>query len=179
MCGFAGFFSNNSILKGDFEEALTQAGHAIRHRGPDDSGIWLDESIGLGLVHRRLSIQDISPLGAQPMPSPTGRYIMVFNGEIYNFKTLRVDLEKSGFVFRGHSDTEMMLAAFEAYGIEKSLKLFSGMFAIAVYDHETHQLTLARDRLGEKPLYYGWVNGCLVFGFIIPKRLSWVRSLIR
>jgi len=163
MCGFAGFFSYNSMPKSAFEEALTQAGRAIRHRGPDDSGIWLDEFVGVGLVHRRLSIQDISPLGAQPMASPTGRYIMVFNGEIYNFKTLRVDLEKKSFVFKGHSDTETMLAAFEAYGIEKSLKLFSGMFAIAVYDRETRQLTLARDRMGEKPLYYGWINGCLVF----------------
>ncbi len=163
MCGFAGFFSNKTPLNDDFKEILLTVGRTIQHRGPDDSGVWLDKSAGIGLVHRRLSIQDISPLGAQPMVSSSGRYIMVFNGEVYNFKTLRVKLEKKGFVFRGHSDTETMLAAFDAYGIEKSLQLFSGMFAIAVYDRDTKQLTLARDRLGEKPLYYGWVNGYLVF----------------
>lgn len=163
MCGFAGFFSNNTNIGGGLEDVLKVAGDAIQHRGPDDSGVWLDESIGLGLVHRRLSIQDVSPLGAQPMVSPTGRFIMVFNGEVYNFQTLRAELESKGFKFRGHSDTETMLAAFEAYGIEKSLRLFSGMFAIAVYDRENRQLTLARDRMGEKPLYYGWNNGCLVF----------------
>jgi asparagine synthase (glutamine-hydrolysing) len=163
MCGFAGFFSNRTLLRDDFKDVLTKVGQTIQHRGPDDSGVWLDKSVGIGLVHRRLSIQDISPLGAQPMVSSSGRYIMVFNGEIYNFKTLRAELEKKGFVFRGHSDTETILASFEAHGIEKSLKLFSGMFAIAVYDRETKQLTLVRDRLGEKPLYYGWVNGYLVF----------------
>jgi asparagine synthase (glutamine-hydrolysing) len=163
MCGFAGFFSNRTLLRDNFKDVLTKVGQTIRHRGPDDSGVWLDKSAGIGLVHRRLSIQDISPLGAQPMVSSSGRYIMVFNGEVYNFKTLRVELEKKGFAFRGHSDTETILASFEVHGIEKSLKLFSGMFAIAVYDRETRQLTLARDRLGEKPLYYGWVNGYLVF----------------
>ncbi len=164
MCGFAGFFSNRTLLRDDFKDVLTKVGQTIQHRGPDDSGIWLDKSIGIGLVHRRLSIQDLSPLGAQPMVSPSGRYVMVFNGEIYNFKSLRIELEKIDFIFRGHSDTETILAAFDAYGIEKSLQLFSGMFAIAVYDRETRQLTLARDRLGEKPLYYGWMNDYLVFG---------------
>ena len=125
MCGFAGFFSNKSILKDDFEDILTRAGQKIQHRGPDDAGIWFDKSVGIGLVHRRLSIQDVSPLGAQPMTSPTERYIMVFNGEVYNFKTLRAELQNQGFVFRGHSDTETILAAFDAYGIDKSLKLFS------------------------------------------------------
>ncbi len=97
------------------------------------------------------------------MVSSSGRYVIVFNGEIYNFKSLRADLEKNGSVFRGHSDTETMLAAFEVYGIDKSLQLFSGMFAIVVYDRETNQLTLVRDRMGEKPLYYGWVNGYFIF----------------
>jgi asparagine synthase (glutamine-hydrolysing) len=163
MCGFAGIYSNNAALEKDFSEILTRAGEAIRHRGPDDSGVWLDEVIGLGLVHRRLSIQDVSPLGAQPMTSAGGRYVMAFNGEVYNFKTLRTELEKKGITFRGHSDTETMLAAFDVYGIDESLELFSGMFAITVYDRETRQLTLARDRMGEKPLYYGWMNDRLVF----------------
>jgi asparagine synthase (glutamine-hydrolysing) len=163
MCGFAGFFSNNEITTGSYSDILNSAGDAIQHRGPDDSGIWFDESVGLGLVHRRLSIQDLSPLGAQPMVSSSGRFIIVYNGEIYNFKTLRVDLEQLGFIFRGHSDTETILAAFETYGIEKSLNLFSGMFAIVVYDRDTRQLTLVRDRLGEKPLYYGWHNGHFIF----------------
>ena len=163
MCGFAGIYLSNTVLEKDFSETLTRAGEAIRHRGPDDSGVWLDEEIGLGLVHRRLSIQDVSPLGAQPMTSAGGRYVMAFNGEVYNFKTLRTELEKKGITFRGHSDTETMLAAFDVYGIGKSLELFSGMFAIVVYDRETRQLTLARDRMGEKPLYYGWMNGRLVF----------------
>ncbi len=163
MCGVAGIYSPESLPSEDYKAVLHKVGRILYHRGPNDSGVWLDTEVGVGLVHRRLSIQDLSPLGAQPMVSPSERYVMVFNGEIYNFKILRVELEKIGFVFRGHSDTETILAAFDAYGIENSLPLFSGMFAIAVYDRETKQLTLARDRLGEKPLYYGWVNGYLVF----------------
>ncbi len=163
MCGLAGIYFPKPLPGEDYETLLQKVGRILYHRGPDDSGVWLNTEAGIGLVHRRLSIQDLSPFGAQPMISPSERYVMVFNGEIYNFKTLRVELEKLGFVFRGHSDTETMLSAFDAYGIEKSLQLFSGMFAIAIYDRETRQITLARDRLGEKPLYYGWVNGCLIF----------------
>ena len=163
MCGFAGLYSPGSLMGEDFEVVLKKAGQSIRHRGPDDSDVWLDEVAGIGLVHRRLSIQDLSPLGAQPMVSSSGRYIIAFNGEIYNFKTIREGLKKNGSVFRGLSDTETMLASFDAYGIDDSLELFSGMFAFVVYDREKQQLVLARDRLGEKPLYYGWSDGRLVF----------------
>jgi asparagine synthase (glutamine-hydrolysing) len=135
---------------------------AITHRGPDDSGVWMDEAAGVALAHRRLSILDLSPAGHQPMLSASGRYVIAFNGEIYNHLELREAL--TGIAWRGHSDTETLLAAFERWGIETTLKKSVGMFAIALWDRETHILTLARDRLGEKPLYYGWQNGVLLFG---------------
>lgn len=163
MCGFAGIYSKKEALGGKYKQVLDNVANTILHRGPDDSGIWLDDSTKIGLVHRRLSIQDLSPLGAQPMASKSGRYIIVFNGEIYNFKELRNKLQVKGVKFTGHSDTETMLASFEDCGIEESLQKFSGMFAFAVFDRETLELTLARDRMGEKPLYYGWVNGYLIF----------------
>ncbi len=163
MCGFAGIFSKKEALGDEYKQVLDNVANAILHRGPDDSGTWIDDSTKIGLVHRRLSIQDLSPLGAQPMVSQSGRYIIVFNGEIYNFKELRNRLQVKGIKFSGHSDTETMLASFEDCGIEESLQKFSGMFAFAVFDRETQELTLARDRMGEKPLYYGWVNGYLIF----------------
>jgi asparagine synthase (glutamine-hydrolysing) len=137
------------------------------HRGPDDAGVWVDETVGLALAHRRLSILDLSPAGHQPMVSRSGRYVIAFNGEVYNHQALRDELEKLGSgdtAWRGHSDTETLLAAFEAWGVEEALKRTVGMFAIALWDRETRTLTLARDRMGEKPLYYGWVRGALVFG---------------
>jgi len=128
MCGFTGYVSSSCMRKEVCGQMLSQ----ITHRGPDDNGIWLDADIALG--HRRLSIQDISPLGHQPMVSLSKRYVIVFNGEIYNFKVLQAELEKSGHVFRGHSDTEVMLAAIEEWGIEKALISFAGMFAFALWD---------------------------------------------
>lgn len=163
MCGLAGIYSPPFFQIENYKKFLNNVGDTLFHRGPDDSGIWLDSHVGIGFVHRRLSIQDLSPLGKQPMVSNSGRYVVVFNGEIYNFKNISGELEKTGYTFKGHSDTEVMLAAFETYGVLKSLKLFSGMFAFAVYDRDTRKLTLARDRMGEKPLYYGWVNGNFVF----------------
>ena len=162
MCGFAGFVSPQPV--GLTESTLRQMGHAIAHRGPDADGVWLSGDLGVGLVHRRLSIQDLSPAGAQPMTSATGRYVIAFNGEIYNFRQLRVDLEKEGCAFRGHSDTEVMLAGIESWGLEASLARFSGMFAFALVDTEKRALVLARDRMGEKPLYYGWQGKTLLFG---------------
>ena len=137
-------------------------GKAIVHRGPDDSGMWLDEDAGIGLAHRRLSILDLSPAGHQPMVSASGRYVIAFNGEIYNHLDLRKHLGECAW--RGHSDTETLLAGFEIWGFEKTLQRAVGMFAIALWDRDERSLILARDRLGEKPLYYGWQGGVFLFG---------------
>lgn len=136
------------------------------HRGPDDQGLWCDDESGVGLGQRRLSIIDLSPQGHQPMVSASGRYVVSYNGEIYNFSDLRAELEKTGRApaWRGHSDTEVLLAGIEAWGVEETLKRTVGMFAISLWDRETRTLSLVRDRLGEKPLYYGEVAGRLLFG---------------
>jgi len=137
-------------------------GEAIVHRGPDDSDVWLDAHAGIGLSHRRLSVLDLSPAGHQPMVSDSGRYVIAFNGEIYNHLDLRQQLGDR--VWRGHSDTETLLAGFELWGIEQTLRRAVGMFAIALWDKQTRTLTLGRDRLGEKPLYYGWQGETFLFG---------------
>lgn len=133
----------------------------IRYRGPDNSGVWCDSDHRLALGHARLSILDLSPAGQQPMESASGRYIIVFNGEIYNHLELREQL--TGLSWRGHSDTETLLAAFETWGVEKTLQAIAGMFALALWDRVERCLILARDRIGEKPLYYGWSNGTFLF----------------
>jgi len=165
MCGIAGFWHPNSQGRYDGPTALTRMTNSILHRGPDDAGAW-DNGAGLFLGHRRLAIVDLSSAGHQPMASPSGRYVMVFNGEIYNFQALRKALDTSQaspLPWRGHSDTEVMLAAFERWGITETLRKLVGMFAIAVWDRTRETLTLARDRIGEKPLYYGLRNGALLF----------------
>ncbi|ATG91306.1 asparagine synthase (glutamine-hydrolyzing) [Methylomonas koyamae] len=162
MCGIAGFFGIGLSAP----DAVLQAmGDAIRSRGPDDSGIFQSAEDGIGLVHRRLSIVDLSPAGHQPMQSSCRRYIIVFNGEIYNHPALREQLERAGQapVWRGHSDTETLLAAIAAWGLRKALESAVGMFALALWDQEKRELSLARDRLGEKPLFYGRVAGGLAF----------------
>lgn len=165
MCGFAGFYSSQYPVKNS-TEILTAMADEIRHRGPDHDGVWVSESETVGFSHRRLAIVDLSPAGHQPMISLTERYVIAFNGEIYNHLTLRERLskEKFGFVWRGHSDTETLLACFSTWGIEKTLKATVGMFALALWDKQDQQLTLARDRLGEKPLYWGWCGDTLLFG---------------
>lgn len=163
MCGFAGLIASSNRFDCQLSvQNLKAMGNAIQHRGPDGEGVWRENAIGM--VHRRLSIQDLSSTGAQPMVSGSGRFVIAFNGEIYNFRTLRAELEQSGVRFIGHSDTEVMLEAFEAWGLENALQRFNGMFAFALVDRKQNTLTLARDRMGEKPLYYGWQGNVMLFG---------------
>jgi len=160
MCGFSGFLTvcGSGLSVEESRDRLKLMGDSISHRGPDSDGYWVDSNSGIGLVHRRLSIVDLSPAGAQPMTSGSGRYVLAFNGEIYNHSGLRKTLALSGAAssWRGHSDTETLLACFEEWGLEETLQRAIGMFAFAVWDREQRMLTLARDRMGEKPLYYGW-----------------------
>jgi asparagine synthase (glutamine-hydrolysing) len=165
MCGIAGFIDPDCRLaQADLEALALAMAEALRHRGPDDSGAWADSKAGVGLGHRRLAIQDLSIEGHQPMNSQDGRYVLIFNGEIYNFLDLKSQLEKRGTVFRGHCDTEVVLAAFSEFGIEPALDRFIGMFALALWDRKERLLRLVRDRAGEKPLYYGWSGGVFLFG---------------
>jgi asparagine synthase (glutamine-hydrolysing) len=166
MCGIAGFFSPSATLPQQELLSLCKGmTDRIILRGPDSEGQWADPERGVALGHRRLSILDLSPGGHQPMTSASGRYVMVFNGEVYNFQDLRAELEALGRSgWRGHSDTEVMLAAFEQWGVEAAIPRFNGMFAFALWDRQERQLHLSRDRVGEKPLYYGWCQGTLLFG---------------
>jgi len=162
MCGLAGFFSSSSQDTQQLIAWLGRMTDTIAHRGPDDKGAWVDADAGIALGHRRLSILDLSPAGHQPMLSASGRFVIAFNGEIYNHLDLRQELPVQ--VWQGHSDTETLLAGFEAWGIEKSLQKSVGMFAIALWDRTARILTLIRDRMGEKPLYFGWNRGAFLFG---------------
>lgn len=165
MCGITGNIDFKKQSSAERLEQLTRCmSDQLSHRGPDSDGVWVDETTGVGLGHRRLAIVDLSPTGYQPMHSASGRFVLTFNGEIYNFQAIRPELEKLGHNFRGTSDTEVMLAAFEQWGVEDSLKHFNGMFAFAVWDRQEHILHLVRDRLGIKPIYYGWVNDSFLFG---------------
>jgi asparagine synthase (glutamine-hydrolysing) len=166
MCGIAGFV-HTGASGGVLAPRLAAMLAPIRHRGPDDEGVWVDEQYGVGLGHRRLSILELSPAGHQPMASACGRFVIVFNGEIYNHLDLRKDLEKSGDApragWRGHSDTETLLTCFAAWGVQRALRGAVGMFALAVWDKQENALTLARDRIGEKPLYCGWQGEAFLF----------------
>ncbi|NNL73956.1 MAG: asparagine synthase (glutamine-hydrolyzing), partial [Silicimonas sp.] len=166
MCGLTGYLAPSR----DGEEAMlaqvTAMAEAIAYRGPDSHGVWADPEAGIALGHRRLAIVDLTEAGAQPMASASGRFVMVYNGETYNHADLRARLEAEGRApaWRGHSDTETLLAGIDAWGLEATLKRTIGMYAIALWDREARNLSLARDRLGEKPLYYGWQGETFLFG---------------
>lgn len=164
MCGIAGLYDAGlRLAPGERTAAVGRMRAALRHRGPDMHGDWADPQAGIALGHQRLSIIDLSASGQQPMVSRSGRYVLTYNGEVYNFRALLPDLAARGHVFRGHSDTEVLLAAIEEYGLTESLRRTQGMFALALWDRETRRLTLARDRMGKKPLHYGMVGGVIAF----------------
>jgi asparagine synthase (glutamine-hydrolysing) len=166
VCGISGFWDSRcGSSASELEAVAMQMADRLKHRGPDDAGVWADPDAGIALSMRRLAIIDLSAAGHQPMESAGGRYVLVFNGEIYNYEDLREDLarEEAAIHFRGTSDTEVMLAAFDKWGIELSLIRLNGMFAFAVWDRQERILTLGRDRFGEKPLYYSRVGRYFLF----------------
>src|SRR6266498_2059728 len=165
MCGVTGFVSAPAPAD-ELTRVVRGMSGALMHRGPDDAGEWVDAEAGVAIGFRRLAIIDLSPAGHQPMISASGRYVATLNGEIYNFAELRRELREANRApeFRGHSDTEVMLAAFEAWGVEAAVKRFNGMFAIAVWDRAERRLHLVRDRMGVKPLYYGFAGRAFLYG---------------
>jgi asparagine synthase (glutamine-hydrolysing) len=165
MCGIAGFWEFGTRTPAPKMLATAQAmASSIEHRGPDGRGAWIDEEVGVALAHLRLAIIDLSPLGAQPMTSNNGRFIIVFNGELYNYKEMRRELADLGVAFRSESDTEVLLEGCAHWGIRQAIEKCNGMFALAIYDRETRQLTLTRDHIGIKPLYWAMMGDKFLFG---------------
>jgi len=162
MCGITGYLSSTDLVREDIARAMAAR---ISHRGPDGEGVWSDMAAGVVLGHRRLSIIDLSDAGHQPMVSPDGRLVLVYNGEIYNHRALRAEVEASGWrtPWSGHSDTETLLAALRLWGVSETLPRLNGMFAFTLWDRRRRVLSLARDRMGEKPLYYGRHGGSFLF----------------
>jgi asparagine synthase (glutamine-hydrolysing) len=164
MCGIAGFVDLKRRFGPDeLRTIASRMADSLSHRGPDDQGVWTDAEAGVALGHTRLAIIDLSPAGAQPMISSCGRFVLSYNGEVYNAPELRAELQAAGRPFRGHSDTEVMVEGFAVWGVRPTIERLIGMFAFAAWDRSSHTLTLARDRLGIKPLYWGRANGSLVF----------------
>ncbi len=163
MCGIAGFISHRSGGP-QLQAIAAQMNECLRHRGPDDIGAWTDPEAGVALAHRRLSVVDLSAAGHQPMVSASGRFVIIYNGEVYSHEEIRPSLTERGIAFRGHSDTEVILESVEAFGIEPTLSRLIGMFAIALWDRRERTLTLVRDRLGIKPLYWAKFGDLFVFG---------------
>jgi asparagine synthase (glutamine-hydrolysing) len=164
MCGIAGVWDRNGCNARDLETRVAAMTESLSHRGPDDSGVWLSRESSIAFGQRRLAIIDLSPMGHQPMMSANGRYTLTFNGEIYNFRDLRTELESRGVRFRGHSDTEVIVEGCAQWGVNSTICRLNGMFAIAVWDAKERQLFLARDRMGEKPLYWTIFDGLVLFG---------------
>jgi len=164
MCGITGFIQYKGGTREELALRCQSMADTIVHRGPDAGGVWVDAAFPLALGHRRLSIIDLSEAGAQPMESASGRYVLSFNGEVYNFSRLRQEPGLASYPFKGHSDTEVILAAVQHLGVEKAVSKFEGMFALALWDKEERCLWLARDRVGKKPLYYGWCGNSFLFG---------------
>lgn len=164
VCGITGFWQPPTMGAGELQALARAMAERLAHRGPDDAAEWVDEQAGVGLGFRRLAIVDLTPEGRQPMRSESGRYVIAFNGEVFNFGALRRELEAAGHRFRGHSDTEVILAAVEEWGLAPATRRFVGQFAIALWDRAERALHLVRDRLGIKPLYYGWMGDTLLFG---------------
>lgn len=165
MCGLAGcLHSRRDVPADELQATASRMAGTLCHRGPDGSGAWVDAEAGIALGHRRLSIIDLSEGGSQPMISSCGRYVVAYNGEIYNFEELRCELNGKGHRFRGESDTEVMLAAVTEWGLRPAVERFIGMFAFAMWDRKEQVLHLVRDRLGIKPLYYGWAGDAFLFG---------------
>ncbi len=181
MCGIAGIIDCSSAQRSELIEIANRMCKVLRHRGPDDSGVWVNEEDGVAISHRRLSIIDLSNAGKQPMKSECGRFILTFNGEIYNHRSIRKEINNISdykYSWKGHSDTETVVAGISLWGIEKTLKKLQGMFALGVWDKVEKTMTLARDRAGEKPIYYAYSNKELIFGSELKairfsKRLSW------
>ena len=173
MCGISGLWTSNHKYDSGEIQAITQAmTDRLEHRGPDGQGMWLDKQQGIALGHRRLAIQDLTESGAQPMISANGRFVISYNGEIYNFHELRKHLSSSGVVLRGHSDTEVLIEAIAQWGLTEALRKANGMFAFALWDRKRHRLVLARDRVGKKNIYYGFHDGVLVFGSELKALMS-------
>ena len=164
MCGIAGFVGASAAMPDGLDGTASAMSRSLQHRGPDDHGAWIDAECGAALVHLRLSIVDLSPAGHQPMVSANGRYVMIFNGEIYSFREIRKNLEARNVSFRGHSDTEVILESIALFGLDTTLKRMIGMFAIALWDRKDRTLTLMRDRLGIKPVYWAKFGSLFMFG---------------
>jgi asparagine synthase (glutamine-hydrolysing) len=165
VCGIAGILDPAASTSADRLGAMASTmASSVEHRGPDDAGLWVDAEAGVAFGHRRLAVIDTGIGGAQPMISPGGRWVLSYNGEIYNHQVVRHRLEQAGSRFRGHSDTEVLAAAVERWGIDRAIEACEGMFAVALWDRRDRELHLIRDRFGEKPLYYGWVEDVIAFG---------------
>jgi asparagine synthase (glutamine-hydrolysing) len=166
MCGIVGFLTPGGMAPARAAALIEEMRDCLRHRGPDDAGTWVDAEAGLAFGFRRLSIIDLSPAGHQPMLSADARYAVMMNGEIYNFGDIRDEIEatRGGQAWRGHSDTEVLVEAIAEWGVEAAIRRTNGMFAVAVWDRQERALWLVRDRIGKKPLYYGWAGGSFLFG---------------